>query len=77
LGKYVDELRIIYIGDVKRDNTRDNVGDSGTYLLSLANRNDPICVASFKVAKASTISVDVTGIIMGIIGLTFANVNTA
>ncbi len=77
MGKYVDELRIIYIGDVKRDNTRDNVGDSGTYLLSLANRNDPICVASFKVAKASTISVDVTGIIMGIIGLTFANVNTA
>ncbi len=70
-------LRIIYIGDVKRYNTRDNANDSDTYLLTLANRNDPICVASSKVAKASTTSVAVTGIIEGGIALTFSNVNTA
>jgi hypothetical protein len=42
-------------------------------LLTLANRNDPICVASPKVAKASTICIAVTGIIAGVIALTFAN----
>ncbi len=70
-------LRIVYIGDVKHDNARDNAGDSGTYLLTLANRNDPICATSSKVAKASTISVAVAGIIAGVISLTFTNVNTA
>jgi hypothetical protein len=70
-------LRIVYIGEVQRDNAHDNAGNSDTYLLTLANRNDPICVASSKVAKASTISVAVTGIIAGIIVLTFANVNMA
>ncbi len=68
-------LRIVYIGDVKRDNARDNAGNSDTYLLTLANRNDPICVASSKVAKAITISVPVASIIAGIITLTFTNVN--
>jgi len=68
-------LRIVYIGDVKRDNARDNAGNSDTYLLTLANRNDPICVASSKVAKAITISVPVASIIAGIIALTFTNVN--
>ncbi len=70
-------LRIIYIGNVKHNNARDNAGNSDTYLLTLANRNGPICVMSYKVAKASTISVAVTGIIAGVITLTFANVNKA
>jgi hypothetical protein len=70
-------LRIVYIADVKRDNAHDNASHSNTYLLTLANRNDPICVALSKVAKASTISVAVAGIIAGVITLTFANVNTA
>jgi hypothetical protein len=46
-------------------------------LLTLANRNDPTCVVSPKVAKASTIHVTVTCIIAGIIVLTFANGNMA
>jgi hypothetical protein len=58
---------IIFIGDVKRD-----AGDSGTYLLTLANGNDPTCVTSSKVIKASTTSVAVAGVI----ALTFASVNT-
>jgi hypothetical protein len=41
------------------------------------NRNNPICVASPKVTKASTICVAVTGIIVGVIVLTFDNGNTA
>ncbi len=41
------------------------------------NRNDPICVASPKVAKASTIRAAVTSIIVGVIVLTFDNGNTA
>ncbi len=45
--------------------------------LTLANRNDPICVASPKVAKASTLHVTVAGIIAGAIALTFANRNIA
>ncbi len=73
----MDWLRIVYIGDVKHDNTRDNAGNSDTYLLTLANRNDPICVKSAKVTKASTISVAVTNVIVGVIALTFTNVNTA
>jgi hypothetical protein len=78
-------LKDVYIGAVKCDNAYDNAcdnacdnaGNSGTYLLTLANRNDPICVTSSKVAKASTISVAVAAVIVGIITLTFANVNTA
>jgi hypothetical protein len=46
-------------------------------LLTLANSNDPICVASPKVAKASTIRIAVAGDIAGVIALTFANGNTA
>ncbi len=46
-------------------------------LLTLAKSNDHICGASTKVAKASTISVAVAGIIAGVIVLTFANGNTA
>ncbi len=72
--KVSEPLRTIYIGDV---NSRNNAGDSNTCLLTLANRNDPICIASSKVAKASTISVAVAGVIASIIALTFANVNTA
>ncbi len=70
--KVFEPLRIVYIGDV---NSRNNAGDSNTFLLTLANRNAPICVALSKVAKASTISVAVAGVIAGIIALTFANVN--
>jgi hypothetical protein len=51
--------------------------DVSPYLLNLANRNDPICVVSPKVAKASTTRVAVAGIIAGVIALTFANGNTA
>jgi hypothetical protein len=76
LGK-MDWLRIIYIGNVKRDNACDNASNSDTYLLTLANTNDPICVTSSKVAKASTISVSVASIITGIFALTFDNVNNA
>ncbi len=46
-------------------------------LLTLANRNDPICVALPKVTKPSTIHNTVAGIIAGIIALTFANGNMA
>ncbi len=65
-------FRIVYIGNVKHN----NAGDIDAYLLTLANRNNPICVKSSKVAKASTISVTVADVITGIIALTFANVNT-
>jgi hypothetical protein len=61
---------------------RDNAGDSDShYLLALAtlghsdkNRNNPICVMSPKVAKASTICIAVA--IACVIALTFANGNT-
>ncbi len=49
-------LWIIYIGDVLPDVTCDRLGIITPYLLTLANRNDPICVAAPKVAKASTVS---------------------
>jgi hypothetical protein len=62
-------MRNIYIGNVKHD--------VAPYFLTLANRNDPICVTSPKVAKASTIHVTVAGSIAGVITLTFANVNIA
>jgi hypothetical protein len=65
------------MGDVKLDNAHDNASNSDTYLHTLANRNDPICVTSSKVAKASIIGVAVASIIMGIMVHTFANVNTA
>ncbi len=42
-------------------------------LLTLADRNDPICVMSPNVIMASTICVTVAGIIEGVIALTFAN----
>jgi hypothetical protein len=42
-----DPLSRIYIGNVKHD--------VAPYLLTLANRNDPISVKTPKVAKASTI----------------------
>ncbi len=49
-------LSYIYIGNVK--------SDVAPYLLTLANRNNPICVAFPKVAKASSVTwllrVDVT-----------------
>jgi hypothetical protein len=70
-------LWIMYIGDVKRNVARHVTHDVTPYLLTLANRNDPICVVSPKVAKASTTRVAVTSIIAGIIALTFANGNTA
>jgi hypothetical protein len=56
---------------------RDIAGVIVPCLLTSANRNDPICVASPKVAKASTISVTVAGIFAGVIVLTFANGNIA
>jgi hypothetical protein len=37
------------------ENARNNALDIMPYLLTLADRNDPICVAPPKVAKASTI----------------------
>jgi hypothetical protein len=43
------------------------------YFLTLANRNDPVCVVLPKVAKASATRV----VVAGIIALTFANGNTA
>ncbi len=64
---------IVYIGDVKHNVAH----DVAPYLLTLANRNDPICVVSPKVAKASTIRVAVAGIIAGVIVPTFAKENTA
>jgi hypothetical protein len=68
-----EPLWTVYIGDIMRNVT--------PYFLTLVNRNDPICVMSPKVAKASTTRVTVAGIIMGIIAgvitLTFANGNTA
>jgi hypothetical protein len=76
-GQFLGSLRVVYIGDVKPENACDNAGNSDTYLLTLANGNGPICVASSKVAKASTICVAIAGIIAGVITLTFANVNTA
>ncbi len=56
IGRYRIKLSCIYIGDVK--------SDVATYFLTLANRNNPICVVSPKVAKASTIvAVAVAGVI--------------
>ncbi len=48
-------LSHVYIGDVKCDVVC-NVGHDVTpYLLTFANRNNTICVALPKVAKASTV----------------------
>jgi len=55
---------------------RDIAGIIVPCLLSLADRNDPICVGSPKVAKASTIRVMVASIFAGVIVLTFANGTT-
>jgi hypothetical protein len=49
-------LSCIYIGNVKRDAVCNIAGVIVLYLLSLANRNYPICVTSPKVAKASTVA---------------------
>jgi hypothetical protein len=46
----------IYIGDVKHDAASEIAGIIMLYLLTLANRNNPICVALPKVAKASTVA---------------------
>jgi hypothetical protein len=72
-------LWIIYIGDVKRNVARHVTHDVTPCLLTLANRNDPICVVSPKMAKASTtcVAVAVAGVIAGTIALTFVNGNTA
>jgi hypothetical protein len=70
-------LWIIYLGDILHNIVRDIAGVIAPCLLTLANRNDPICVASPKVDKASTIHVAVTSIIAGVIVLTFANGNMA
>ncbi len=48
-------LSYVYIGDVKCDVVCDVTHDIMPYLLTLANRNNPICVALPKVAKASTV----------------------
>jgi hypothetical protein len=48
-------LSYIYIGNVKRNVARNITGIITLYLLTLANRNYPICVALPKVAKASTV----------------------
>jgi hypothetical protein len=57
------------IGDVKRN--------IAPYLLTLANRNNPICVTSPKVAMASTMAVTIVRIFAHDIVLNIANVNTA
>ncbi len=43
----------VYIGNVNHDVTPDILGIIAPYVLTLANINDPISVASPKVAKAS------------------------
>jgi hypothetical protein len=43
----------IYIGNVKRDVACDIAGIIAPYLLTLANRNDPISVMTLNMAKAS------------------------
>jgi hypothetical protein len=53
------------------------VHNVASYLLTLANRSDPFCVVSPKVAKASTTRVAVAGVVEGVIALTFANGNTS
>ncbi len=52
-----NSLSCVYIGDVQHDIAHDKARDIAPYLVTLANRNDPICVASPKVAKASKMSV--------------------
>ncbi len=48
-----DALSHVYIGDVKRDVAYNIAGIATPYLLTLANRNDPISVVPPKLAKAS------------------------
>ncbi len=48
-------IKLFYIGNVKRNVTCDVAHHVTPYLLTLANRNDPISVAMPKVAKVSTI----------------------
>jgi hypothetical protein len=47
------------------------------YLLTLANRNNPICVTSPKVAMANTMVLTIVGVFLRDIVLNIANVNTA
>ncbi len=56
------QLSCSYIGDVERDIARNITGIIAPYLLTLANRNDPIYVTSSKVAKASKMSVAVADV---------------
>jgi hypothetical protein len=53
--KFSCQLSCIFIGDVKRNVSHDVAHDVAPYLLTLANRNDHISVATPKVANASTI----------------------
>ncbi len=46
----------VYIGKVKRDIMHDYVCNIMPYILTLANRNDPICVVLPNVAKASSVT---------------------
>ncbi len=48
-------LSCVYIGNVKCDAVCNIAGVVVFYLLTLANRNYPICVTLPKVAKASTV----------------------
>jgi len=54
-AKHVCQLSGVYIGEVQCNIVRDNANDFMPYLLTLADRNDPICVVLPKVAKASTV----------------------
>jgi hypothetical protein len=68
-------LSCIYIGDVKHDAASEIAGIIVLYLLTLANRNHPICVALPKVDKGSTVA-DCRVLLSPTVSLTnVANVN--
>ncbi len=68
-------LTHVYIGDVKCDVACNIASIITFYLLTLANRNYPICVKSSKVAEASTV-VDCHVSLLPTVSLTnVANVN--
>ncbi len=60
-------LSCVYIGDVKRDFV--------PYLLTLANRNDDICIAPPKVAKASQVKCCHLSLSLAVSLTNVANVN--
>jgi len=75
---------MVYIDDICLQNCRRQRQATSLYCTCLGHlrrsdiiKNNPICVASPKVANASAIGVAVAGIIAGVIALTFANGNTA